>query len=170
MTISREQRQQAESLATPVQLSLYSEPEAGAILWSIATRFNLTERKDYSIFVSMVGDIILGFYKVSDLPVLINASLTNLTSIQQQVLAQEITTFLEPLSNASAMAASAVLETEIVETEKAFASIQGIRTMANDITHIQAHDEPVHRSNQEDILNQKQVPVAPPANRWETDR
>ena len=63
------------------------------------------------------------------------------------------------------------LASEIAETEKEFAAIQGIRTMAADMQHVKNPGEVVHSSSQAELLN-RNVPTASPepSSRWETDR
>lgn len=63
------------------------------------------------------------------------------------------------------------LASEIAETEKAFESLQGIRTMATDMREAQTHHVPTHQSSQSDLIRPT-TPPPPPQNgpRWETDK
>ncbi|MBP6924533.1 MAG: hypothetical protein KBC62_03905 [Candidatus Pacebacteria bacterium] len=66
-------------------------------------------------------------------------------------------------------APTAILASEIAETEKAFENIQGIRTMAADMREAQ-NQVPTYQSNQADIITPD---IPPPPNngpRWETDK
>ena len=172
MAISDQQRQQAEAVASDLQQQLYASPEAGAALWAIATRFNLTEDKDYNKFVEMVGDIILGFYMSSDLHVLIPAALPQLDGMTKIALEADIKMFLYPLSEESSATPSTPdtnLSSEIAETEKSIESLQGIRTMAADMHAVAptAHTEHVYRSTQEEILTPKAAIGG--QQRWDTE-
>lgn len=172
MNITREQRQQAEEQANQVQLGLYAEPEAGEQLWSIATRFNMTERVTYRNFAIMVGDVVLGFYQQPALHALIQQTLPTLTPTQQLELEFEIKKFLLPLSAPDIPTPPADnLNSEIAETEQAMEELQGIRTMAGDMQAIQSsHPEPTYQSSsQSDLLR----PTTPPPRNgpsWETDK
>ena len=65
------------------------------------------------------------------------------------------------------------LSEDIAETEKMYASIQGLRTMAGDAQVVQAHEEPVYQSSQSALLSPT-VPPLPPTPyssipRWDTE-
>ncbi len=177
MEITKTQREQAELTASRTQLDLYESPEAGAALWGIATKFNLVESKNYYIFTKLVGDVVLGFYKQQDLLALIQNLLPILNQIQQLELELEIKKFLLPLSTpqTSQLKNTPVdLTNELAETEKEFASVQGLRTMAKDIQAVHPQHEQVYQSSQATILDRPVVP-RPPAtplqpldSRWDT--
>jgi hypothetical protein len=162
MTITKQQREQAEEQASEVQLHLYAEPEAGEQLWNIATKFDLTERSVYYSFTHLVGDIVLGFYKESDLAALIANKLPQIQGVQKIGLEADIKVFLYPLTDPSAIlprtsaARTPVPSAEIAETELALEKMQGLRTMAQDLKEAEAHQSPavetVYQSSQTDIL------------------
>ena len=62
---------------------------------------------------------------------------------------------------------------EIAETEKMYASIQGLRTMAGDAKEVQTHEEPVYQSSQSSLLRPTTPPTPPAPHssipRWDTE-
>lgn len=62
---------------------------------------------------------------------------------------------------------------DMAETEKMYASIQGLRTMAGDAQVVQAHEEPVYQSSQSALLRPTTPPLPPAPHsstpRWDTE-
>lgn len=180
MTITKQQREQAEAAANEVQLHLYAEPESGEHMWNIATKFSLTERSAYRIFAQMIGDVILGFYKQQDVLALIQNLFPQLNPTQHLELELEVKKFLLPLSPGAFVAppANQNLAAEISATEHDLESIRGIRTMAHDMKEAKVHPitphathEVVHQSSQADILKIPTTPLASnPSTTWGSDR
>lgn len=174
MEITKTHREQAELTATEVQIRLYDSEESGEVLWSIAIKFGLTEQKRYFTFTRMVGDVILGFYKITDLRALIQYTFQSLDQRQQELLEVELKKFLAPLFPESELS----LERDIIEVEKITHSIEGLRTMAGDVKALHSTEVPTHQSTQADILGRTTpevkvaapLPTAPNTDaRWETD-
>lgn len=145
MTITRAQRQQAEDNANETQLRLYAEPESGEQLWTIATKYNLTERSTYFTFSQMVGDVILGFYKVDDVGALISRALPQVQGVQKIALEADIKMFLYPLS-AQTTVGSVASNSEIIAIEKEIESLQPVRTMSHDMAAIKPGSDVVYQA------------------------
>ena len=179
MTITTQQREQAEAGANEIQLRLYAEPESGEQMWNIATKFNLTERSAYRSFAQMVGDVILGFYKQQDLLALVQSLFPQLNPTQQLELELEIKKFLLPLSSipSPAVTSRPNLAAEISATEHDLESIHSIRTMAHDMQEAKVHPvthpttpEKTYQSSQADLLEQIETMAKPStAPRWDTE-
>jgi hypothetical protein len=177
MAISNLQRQQAEDQANETQLRLYAEPEAGEQLWSIATKYVLTEQSVYYIFVQLVGDVILGFYKQSDISTLIATKLPQVQGAQRIALEADIRIFLYPLVESTHITSAKIsaapepeLSAEIKTAENELASLQAVRTMTSDMRALgHADDVPVYRSLQEDILAPTSPTDTPATPRWESE-
>jgi|GEM_PF-1898779 len=67
-------REKLKTLPEEIQ-NLYWMPESGEILYKTYKKYNLPEEK-YKNFGIAVGDVILGFYKKSDLPKVLMAELS----------------------------------------------------------------------------------------------
>jgi len=158
MAITNEQRQQAEERASEIQLKLYAEPEAGEQLWNIATKFDITERSVYYTFTQMVGDIILGFYKISDTLQLIQYYIPTLDPMSQLELETEIKKFLLPLiASTSTTPATATTNTNQI---------------AKSLTITQTRPEPeppIYQSSQDALLRTSEANNTPDTPRWETE-
>lgn len=171
MAITNEDRIRAEEKASEIQLRLYSAPESGEMLWKIATKFNLTERRQYRVYASLVGDVVLGFYKPSDIPALLRYTIPSLTEELLSMLIEELNVFLLPLNSVSVES----LVADISATEHDIAALQNVRTMAHDMQVAQgvrgpAMVETTYQSSQADILRPSVVAPAPPETpRWETE-
>ena len=171
MAITNEDRIRAEEKASEIQLRLYSAPESGEMLWKIATKFNLTERRQYRVYAGLVGDVVLGFYKPSDIPALLRYTIPSLTEELLSMLIEELNVFLLPLNSVSVES----LVADISATEHDIAALQNVRTMAHDMQVAQgvsgsAMVETTYQSSQADILRPTVVAPAPPETpRWETE-
>ncbi|MEN9920271.1 MAG: hypothetical protein RL538_164 [Candidatus Parcubacteria bacterium] len=186
MEITKTQREQAEERASEVQLRLYAEPEAGEQLWNIARKFSLTERNTYYTFSQLVGDVVLGFYKQSDIDALIANKLPQVQGAQRISLEADIKIFLYPLTDPTYVApgvtapeapsvpsapqstARPELSAEIKEAERELEEVQSIRTMASDMK--EAQHMPTYTSSQDDLIRPSTT-SAPLSTgpRWETD-
>ena len=107
-----------------------------------------------------------------DATLLVNGILTSLPpDLQTMIESSYKTIHEERVENTN------VFASEIAQTEQEFASIQGLRTMADDIRAVHPQEEAVYRSSQATILDRPVVPVVPrpPAtplqpldSRWDT--
>lgn len=189
MEITKTQRQLAEERASETQQRLYGDPESGEALWKMAERFKLTDRKLYYQFTQMVGDVVLGFYKTSDMAALIYHGFPSLSPEGQAALTKEVEGFLLPLQEEVLPAAYATPTIEhesvaykatpvseslnadpVVEKQHATAATPGIRTMARDIETISSHDYVVHTAaSQADILQKSPVEEVRTGPRWDSE-
>lgn len=66
------------------------------------------------------------------------------------------------------------LTEELAQTERELESIQGLRTMAQDMHEVQGHAEPIYQSSQSEILNRTIPSVPPPPQtagpHWDTEQ
>ena len=172
MEITKTQRQLAEERASEIQRRLYGEPESGEQLWNIASKYRLTERSVYYIFTQLVGDVILGFYKTSDVAALMQHTFPSLQIHEQTALTKEVETFLLPLQQ-NTPSAPAVHTIDASEPTAHPEPLHNIRTMSADMNVLRPQAEVVHTaSSQADIL--ARPPIAPsntPVNspRWDSD-
>jgi hypothetical protein len=86
------------AMGSEVQKHLYSHYTSGLRLREIASRFSLTEDNNYIDFVTTVGDLILGFYKIEDTVPLLQQELA-LDPKTAALLGAEVLEFLAPLSD-----------------------------------------------------------------------
>lgn len=163
--ITNEQRDAAYEAAIDKQKFLYDSPESGALLWQLATKHDLINQTKYTAFVMVVGDVILGLEKQTNLPTLLSEKVD--ISFERAIkITGDIIDFLSQTNTIQASSVSTVeknnviseptptsLESEIAETEAALNAIPKIRTMAQD-----AHETTAHTSSQADLLNK--------SNRW----
>jgi hypothetical protein len=176
MQITKIQRQQAEEQATEAQLRLYAEPEAGEQLWNIATKYNLTERADYYNFSQLVGDVILGFYKQSEISELLSGRFQQKSPEQLIALEADIKMFLLPLSASTNTqkhheTSKEISTAEIHSIERDINSLKTVHTMSDDVAAIKS-EETVHQSSQDAILGTNATTITTPTSdetpRWES--
>jgi hypothetical protein len=155
--------------------NLYGSPQSGERMRSIFTMFELPEER-YSVYAEIVGDTILGFNKLSDMPRLLQQKL-NLGADLSQRITSRLVDFLTPVvrrEEEEARAKKAEMEAlrESVSAAKATPvedaavnPVAAVRTMESDINRVHGYgayreaqtdaDDVVHRSTQEDILISK---------------
>lgn len=148
MTTSNEQFEEAYRNATPAQKYLCSG--AGNELMDVAKKHNLTEPALYKRFALLVGDVVLGFYKTEDLPILLQQEF-GFSKETIDILFKDILTFMNPLYDPAwqppaASETAADINSLITETESAIATLPTIRTMNQ--------TEPVYSSTQAAILRE----------------
>ncbi len=82
----------------PAQEMLYRHYTSGQKLFSIAVNNKIETDSQYDEFVTIVGDIILGFYKIEDTVPLLQQEL-NLDAKTAALLGADVLDFLAPLSD-----------------------------------------------------------------------
>lgn len=149
MNVTDDMRDAAYATASTIQKTLYSSPDQGVRLHSIFTRHSLPEEL-YGDYAISVGDVILGFYKPSDLPTLFETTL-HLDSLTALRLAADLADFLAPLSSKQTEGAAS-LGSSIAETEAALQKISPNHTMASDAQIIRerngSDEPPIYQSTQ----------------------
>ncbi len=80
------------------QRFLYNSPQAGKQLFTIATKYQITDDNQYYKFALTVGDIILGFYKIEDTVPLLQQEL-GVDPKTAALLGAEVLEFLAPLND-----------------------------------------------------------------------
>jgi hypothetical protein len=160
MQINNDMRLERFEKGTVIQQNLYASPEAGRALYELSTRFGIPE-ESYLDFVTVFGDIVLGFYAPTALEKNLreNPKLSSLVSLP---LVSELQTLLKPLIDTDVAITSVGSEepttvaTEIAETEAELDKLSKLRTMATDGAQVgyQSTDEPVYTSVQSALLNE----------------
>lgn len=98
---------------------LYGAPESGALMYEIFQQFQLSE-DIYLEYAEIIGDTILGFYKIADMPRLFQQKLGVTPEVAQKMTA-ELIEFLSPV----------VQREESVSTEAAESKATLMQTFAN---------------------------------------
>jgi hypothetical protein len=93
VNITNEQRDKAYELATEKQRHLYSSPESGAEMVSIAEKHNIKDPEEYRVFAVFLGDVILNLQSKTDLTNLISKKL-DINPPEAQALASDLMYFL----------------------------------------------------------------------------
>lgn len=151
---------------------LYSGEDTGELLWNAAVRVGINGGKSYRTFALAVGDVILGIHKKSSLPQILKDGV-GLTEEQVNTVLADIKTLLDKLPETNSSITSPIPNFErtpdptSVGTNNAnYSAVKPLRTFAMDVDVSRAHsygafqseeaqndeDEPVHSSNQDDIL------------------
>lgn len=143
-----------------IQKNLYASPEIGSTLLALATKFGIP-KESYLDFVTVFGDIVLGFYAPTALEKNLreNPKLSSLISLP---LVSELQSLLKPLIDTDVLVESVVgnepaaVATEIAETEAELEKLSKLRTMATDGAQVgyQSTEEPVYTSVQSALLNE----------------
>jgi hypothetical protein len=169
--ISNSQRDAAEEHLTPVQLSLYEGRAAGRQLRSFANEAGITSERAYTIYAIAVGDMILGLVPRSSreqIRQLFEERLPGLNDDQLDGLAIAIENYLAPLDDDTGVLSTQQLDAEINNLETTMSRLQTLRTMSDDM-HT-AKEEVVHRSSQDDILqNSAKSEASSTTPRWGSD-
>ncbi len=84
--------------ANSVMKFLYEMPESGRRLREIADRYRIIEHENYKKFALLVGDVVLGFYKIEDTVPLLQQEL-GLDAKTAALLGADVLDFLAPLSD-----------------------------------------------------------------------
>ena len=158
MTITNLQRDAAYEAATNQQKALYEEPESGALLWKIAEKYQLTEDKTYTKFVIIIGDIILGLEKQTNLPSLLTEKLGLDFGQAIKITADMIDFLSTPVPEEVSDLAS-----DIAETEAALEAIP------KNIPVTSAADQPSEQADSAKVLSIS-TPQPPEAQSQETYR
>lgn len=95
---TKESRNQAFDEANPTQVRLYSQ--SGQELTNICIKYDITDDDRRKKFSLTVGDVILGFYKQTELPQLLQENLGIETS-KSVSITSDLLDFLSPLSEAN---------------------------------------------------------------------
>lgn len=168
MEITDEQFEAAYASATPAQKYLCTL--AGNELLQIAEKHRLTNPDIYKMFSLIVGDVVLGFYKSSDLPAIFAREL-GLVSETANSVARDLLDFLAPLSDETWQPPQETTDIalEVEAMESALETLPQVRTMPQAPTG----SEPVYTSTQAAILHEsaQSVPAPTPSPaRWETEQ
>lgn len=179
MEITHQQRVLGQQSMSVEQRLLYEDPSSGAKLYEIAQKYSIDGEIEYSIFVRIVGDVILGFYNQQDLLALLLRYLPGLNPTQHLELELDVKKFLLPLSSVPGPAINSTsgLAAEISATEHDLESLHNLRTMAHDMQEAKIHPvmhvpttETTYQSSQADILRPAApVPVVNETPRWDTE-
>ena len=89
-----ERNQKYQALSETLQ-RLYASPQSGARLFEIFQNFKLPEEQ-YPTYVEIVGDTILGYFKLSDIPRLLQQRL-KLSADESQRITATLIDFLSPV-------------------------------------------------------------------------
>ena len=89
-----ERNQKYQQLSETLQ-RLYGSAESGAKLYEIFTTSHLKE-EHYPIYIEIVGDTILGYYRLSDIPRLLQQRMI-LSADQSQRITSKLIDFLSPV-------------------------------------------------------------------------
>ena len=132
---------------------LYSAPESGALMFVIFQKFNLEEIQ-YKSYAEIVGDCILGFYKIADMPRLFQQKLT-MSADEAQRLTSSLIEFLAPVvqreeveEQAKKFEMGALAETLSMQAperlqnpdiQKLTENVEPLRTMQTDINRIHGY-------------------------------
>ncbi len=179
MGITHQQRVLGQQSMSVEQRLLYEDPSSGAKLYEIAQNYSIDGEIEYSIFVRIVGDVILGFYNQQDLLALLQRYIPSLNPTQHLELELDVKKFLLPLSSITVPVINSTsgLAAEISATEHDLAALQNVRTMSHDMEVAQGHPvmqvpatETTYQSSQADILRPAApAPVANETPRWDTE-
>jgi hypothetical protein len=154
---------------------LYGAPESGALMYEIFQKFKLTEDV-YQRYAEIIGDVILGLHKTTDMPRLFQQKL-GVSADESQKITSELLEFLSPVVAREAKEASTKKE-ELGKLQETFSqpsaplppdighteNVKQIRTMGGDINRIHGYgayreenpdDEATVISSQEDILSKE---------------
>ena len=151
MDKSLERDERYKSLNEILQL-LYGSPESGAFMYKTFIQFGLSE-EIYNEYAMIIGDTILGFYKISDMPRLFQQKLEVSADVSQKMTSQLIE-FLAPVvareeeaSKQQAESKATLIETfanpqPTTERETSLEPhtfVTPLRTMEGDITRIHGY-------------------------------
>ena len=84
--------------STPKQKYFFSSKASDDLLFSIAQKYNLHKSDKNKLFAAIVGDIVLGFYKINDTVPLLKQEL-GLDDETAKLLGTDVLEFLAPLSD-----------------------------------------------------------------------
>ena len=84
--------------STPKQKYFFSSKASDDLLFSIAQKYNLHKSDKNKLFAAIVGDIVLGFYKINDTVPLLKQEL-GLDDETTKLLGADVLEFLAPLSD-----------------------------------------------------------------------
>ena len=128
----------------PTIQKLYSSPESGKLLSSVFEERNLPS-SNYSIYVHIIGDAILGFYKTNEIPQKLQAAL-GMSADDAQRIVSDLSGFLAP----------------VIERERAVGepNREGLRELQQNFKTLR--EEALHTSTQEDTSTP--VPNTAPPN------
>lgn len=155
--------------------NLYGSPQSGERMRSIFTMFELPEER-YGVYAEIIGDTILGFNKLSDMPRLLQQKL-NLGADLSQRITSRLVDLLAPVvrreeeeartkkAEMEALRQSMSAASSVPTEAKEVSPVAAVRTMEDDINRVHGYGayraqpeesaENVHRSSQEDILPAK---------------
>jgi hypothetical protein len=164
--VTDEERDQAYDSAPEVVRFLWASPESGERLRSIFSKHGLSEEV-YRPYALTVGDVILGFYKQSELPQLLKSAL-GVDDVKAIRLTADLLDFLAPLNGEEAKTTHEVptIANEIAQTEAALAHVSSVRTMARDMEDLKSqapHEALAYQSSQDSLRPSTQKPSD---NRW----
>ena len=156
--------------AAPANIQdLYSGEETGELLWRVSTQLGMTGGDTYRAFALAVGDVILGMYKKESLEVLLQQRLS-LTAEQTKWIRDQLEPLLNKLPNNVGGEPPTVFAPPPSQAPPPPppppTTVKPMRTFQEDFDASRAHsygayrpendgsdeDEPVHRSNQDDII------------------
>ncbi len=132
--LENDRRERFNTLENQTIIDLYSSPESGAFLRKVYEQNGLTI--SYKNFVTIIGDVILGFYSVQKLPELFVEELS-LPQESALKITNELLEFLSPLLVTTANEASHL-------TPNAFA---GAANVASEPVHIMQSESELLREN-----------------------
>ncbi len=113
MTITKEMRLAAFSQLPESYASMYSSEESGELFLSLIKKYSVSDK--YAL-INVVGDIILGFYPISDLKKLMVENV-KVSSDEADKIASDLKEFLEPIEG-RANTSSAVKQTFEISDSK----------------------------------------------------
>lgn len=152
--ISDQQKIDVYKIAPEDVQRLYSAPESGAMMYVIFKKFNLDESLQYKIYAEIVGDTILGFNKIADMPRMFQQKLA-MSSDESQRLTSSLIEFLAPVVQREETEAQ-TKKTEMTtlaetlsqpdpkrlhnpEIQKLTENVEPLRTMQTDINRIHGY-------------------------------
>ncbi len=95
---TNEQRDVAYAAGSPAQRYLYAHSDSGAALYAIAEKYDLTAPATYTTFVLLVGDVVLRFFSIEQLPTLLEQQL-RISPQAAKLITADVQVFMQPLNN-----------------------------------------------------------------------
>lgn len=93
--VTEETRLEAYKKSDDEIKNLYESPSSGEIMIKIYEKY-LTPETNYRLYASLIGDVILGFHKTTDLPRLFQSQL-NISADEAQRMTADLLEFLSPV-------------------------------------------------------------------------
>jgi hypothetical protein len=148
---------------TPAQAYLYSSPDSGVSLFAMATKYQINS--SYRDFAIIVGDVILGTKKVTELTNLLQEQL-HIEKTLAEAIARDLLDFLAPLSDPSWQPPKNNEPVEIA------AEVLAMEQALTEQYQQPQNEEPVYTSTQSAILREgaSSTPAAPNEPRWDSAR